>query len=298
MIYSIVARDSESGELGIAVQSRYFAAGRLVPGIEAGVGVIASQAFANARFPSEGLRLLRSGLAAAEVLRQLIGSDAAPALRQVAVLDGQGNVAVHTGASCVAAAGHRIGVQCSAQANMMAQPTVWPAMLEAYERGAGDLAERLLQAMEAAEGEGGDLRGRQAAALIVVAGEPSSPPRPLIDLRIDDHADPVGEIKRQLAYLRAHQRAGRALDKLAGGDFNGALAELDVCCDAYPEEPDFLTRRALVLLALGRTSDARAMIERACAIHRGWADYVVRLADAGILRIPRDRVASLVDGLV
>ena len=151
MIYSIVARDSESGELGIAVQSRYFAAGRLVPGIEAGVGVIASQAFANARFPSEGLRLLRSGLAAAEVLRQLIGSDAAPALRQVAVLDGQGNVAVYTGASCVAAAGHRIGVQCSAQAKMMAQPTVWPAMLEAYERGAGDLAERLLQAMEAAE---------------------------------------------------------------------------------------------------------------------------------------------------
>ena len=298
MTYSIVARDPKSGELGIAVQSRYFAAGRLVPGIEAGVGVIASQGFANASFPSEGLRLLRSGLGGQEVLQQLIGSDDDAALRQVAVLDSQGNVAVHTGASCVAAAGHRIGVQCSAQANMMALPTVWPAMLEAYERGAGDLAERLLQAMEAAEGEGGDIRGRQAAALIVVAGAPSSPPRPLIDLRIDDHADPVGEIKRQLAYARAHQRAGRALDKLAGGDVKGALADLDICCEAYPQEPDFLTRRALVLLSLGRTSEARATIERACAIHRGWAGYVLRLADAGILRIPRDRVVALVDGLV
>jgi uncharacterized Ntn-hydrolase superfamily protein len=298
MTYSIVARDPKSGELGIAVQSRYFAAGRLVPGIEAGVGVIASQASANASFPSEGLRLLRSGFAAQEVLQQLIGSDGGAALRQVAVLDRQGNVAVHTGASCVAAAGHRIGVQCSAQANMMVQPTVWPAMLDAYERGAGDLAERLLQAMQAAEREGGDLRGRQAAALIVVAGEPSSPPRPLIDLRVDDHADPVAEIKRQLAYSRAHQRAGLALDRVAADDFNGALAELDICCAAYPQEPDFLTRRALVLLALGRTREARATMERACAIDRGWADYVVRLADAGILRIPRDRVASLVDGLV
>jgi uncharacterized Ntn-hydrolase superfamily protein len=300
MTYSIVARDLRTGELGIAVQSRFFAAGRIVPWIEAGIGAIASQSFANPVYGFEGLRLLRAGLAPREALEKLVHQDPGAALRQVAILDARGRAAVHTGASCVAAAGHAIGAQCSAQANMMAKDAVWDAMIDAFERASGDLPERLLQAMQAAEREGGDLRGRQAAALIVVAAEPGTDAKGdrVIDLRIDDHPDPVGEIGRQLSYARAHQRAARSREKMLAGELAGALADLDACCAACPDEPDFLTRRALVLLALGRMGEAREAMERACANNPGWAEFALRFADAGILPIPRQTVEPLVAGLV
>jgi uncharacterized Ntn-hydrolase superfamily protein len=254
MTYSIIARDPATSELGIAVQSRYFAAGRVVPWIEAGVGAIASQAFATPVYGHEGLRLLRSGLEPQAILDQLISEDPGEAQRQVAILDLQGRVAVHTGAKCVAAAGHAIGANCSAQANMMARDTVWGAMVHAFENSRGGLADRLLAAMEAAEREGGDVRGRQAASLIVVSGKASGVPRldHVVDLRLDDHPDPVAEIKRLLSYSRAHQRASRATGKASANDLTGALTDLDACCAAYPDEPEFLFRRAMVLLPLGR----------------------------------------------
>jgi uncharacterized Ntn-hydrolase superfamily protein len=300
MTYSMVARDPQTGELGMAVQSRFFAVGRFVPAIEAGVGVIASQSFVNSAYGPEGLRLLRAGLAPQAALDSLISQDPGAALRQVAVLDAHGRVAVHTGVSCVAAAGHATGVQCSAQANMMAQDTVWPAMIDAFERTSGDLAERLLAAMQAAERAGGDLRGRQAAALIVVSGQPAaeSTADRRIDLRIDDHPDPVGEIGRLLSYARSHERADQSVEKTLAGDFSGALVDLDACCAAYPDEPEFLTRRALLLLTVGRFDEARRMVERAQAIHHGWAEYLLRFADARVTPMPRDLVASLVAGLI
>jgi uncharacterized Ntn-hydrolase superfamily protein len=299
MTYSMVARDPQTGELGAAVQSRFFAAGRFVPSIEAGVGVIASQSFANPAHGPEGLRLLRAGLAPQAALDTLISQDPGAALRRVAVLDTHGRVAVHTGMSCVAAAGHATGAQCSAQANMMAQDTVWPAMLAAFEHASGDLAERLLTAMQAAERAGGDLRGRQAAALIVVSGQPAeSIADRRVDLRIDDHADPVGEIGRLLSYARSHERADQSVEKTLAGDFSGALADLDACCAAYPDEPEFLTRRALLLLAVGRFDEARQMVERAEALHHGWAEYLLRFADAHVTPMPRGLVASLVAGLI
>jgi uncharacterized Ntn-hydrolase superfamily protein len=299
MTYSIVARNPQTGELGIAVQSRFFAAGRLVPWIESGVGAIASQSFVNPVYGPEGLRLLHAGLSPQDTLDKLVSEDADAAIRQVAILDGHGRVAVHTGASCVAAAGHATGMQCSAQANMMAHDTVWQAMIDAFERASGDLAERLLEALQAAERAGGDLRGRQAAALIVVSGQPSTAPGGdrRVDLRIDDHPDPVGEIKRLLSYARAHQRANQSAEKISAGDFSGALADLDACCAAYPDEPEFLTRRALLLLAFGRMDEAHEMAQRAYAIHPGWAEYLLRFADARITPIPREPVERLVAGL-
>jgi uncharacterized Ntn-hydrolase superfamily protein len=299
MTYSIIARDPTTGELGIAVQSRYFAAGQVVPWIEAGVGVIASQSFVNPVYGYEGLRLLRSGMAPQDVLDKLVSEDAGQATRQVAIMDTHGRIAVHTGAKCVAAAGHALGAHCSAQANMMAQDSVWQAMVHAFEHSSGDLADRLLAAMEAAEREGGDLRGKQAAGLIVVSGTPSGVSKRdlLVDLRIDDHPDPVGEIKRLLQYARAHQCVRQATDKVVAGDFTGALAAVDACCAAYPDEPQFLFRRALVLLSLGRLDEAREMVQRAHRIHPGWSEILLRFADAGVIPVSRERVASLVTDL-
>jgi uncharacterized Ntn-hydrolase superfamily protein len=299
MTYSIVARDPATGELGIAVQSRYFAAGRVVPWIEAGVGAVASQAFASPDHGRDALRLLRSGLEPQPILAKLLSEDAGEAVRQVAILDARGRVAVHTGAKCVAAAGHTIGADCCAQANMMARDTVWTAMVHAFENAGGELADRLLAAMDAAEREGGDVRGKQAAALVVVAGSPSGTPPAdrSVDLRIDDHPDPVGEIRRLLSYSRAHQRASRAIGKALANDATGALADLDACCAQYPDEPEFLVRRALLLLSLGRLDEARAALQRAHAIHPGWGELLLRFADAGVIPARREMLEPLVANL-
>ena len=299
MTYSIVARDPATGELGIAVQSRYFAAGREVPWIEAGVGVIASQSFANPVYGYEALRLLRSGMEPQHILEKLVSEDPGEAIRQVAILDVQGRVAVHTGARCVSAAGHAIGANCSAQANMMAQDTVWKAMVHAFENATGELADRLMAAMEAAEHEGGDLRGKQAASLIVVSGKPSGVSKldRSVDFRVDDHPDPVGEIKRLLNYSRARQRVSQALDKASANDFAGALADLDACCTAYPIEPEFLLRRGQVLFALGRIDEARDALRQAHAIHPGWSEFLLRLADAGMIPVPREMLEPFVASL-
>jgi tetratricopeptide (TPR) repeat protein len=183
---------------------------------------------------------------------------------------------------------------------MMTRETVWPAMIEAFELGSGDLAERLLAAMLAAEHEGGDLQGRQAAALIVVSGVPAAEPTAArrVDLRIDDHPDPIGENGRLLSYARAYERANQSVDEALGRDLSGALRGLEACCAAYPDEPEFLTRRALLFLAVGRFEEARRMVERAEAIHHGWAEYLLRFADAGVTPMPRDVVEPLVAGLI
>lgn len=293
MTYSIVARDAESGDLGIAVQSRSFAAGRIVPFIEPGVGVIATQAFTNRTYGAEGLPLLRSGLSPEAILDRLRRRDPDEALRQVAIMDARGRLAVHTGARCVSAAGHAIGTSCAAQANMMTRDTVWPAMVRAFEEKTGPLADRLLSALEAAEREGGDLRGAQAAALIVVSGSDR-----VVDLRVDDHPDPVAEIGRLLAYSRAHAIALKSTDKLLSGEAPEALRELDACCAAYPNEPEFLLRRCFALMATGQLDSARETLARACSINPGWGELLLRFSDAGIVPVSREMLAPLVSGAV
>ncbi|HZO82794.1 MAG TPA: DUF1028 domain-containing protein [Candidatus Binataceae bacterium] len=293
MTYSIVARDPNTGELGIGVQSRFFAVGRLVPWIEGGVGAIASQAFVNPAYGYQGLSLLRAGVAPQEALQRLLSADSGAAIRQVAMIDAHGGTAVHTGASCLPTAGHALGASCAAQANLMARETVWRAMVDAFERASGDLAERLLAAMEAAEREGGDLRGKQAAALIVVSGQRSENPRArTFELRVDDHPDPVGEIKRLLSYARAHNRAAQAGERAFAGDVEGALADLETCCTAYPDEPEFVARMALTLLASGRTDEARARFGQIRAIDPGWAEFLLRFARSGVIPIAPQAVES------
>jgi uncharacterized Ntn-hydrolase superfamily protein len=206
MTYSIIARDPRTGELGVAVQSCYFSVGSVVPWAEAGVGAVATQSFVDPAYGPLGLELMRRGCSAPEALRLLIDADSGAAYRQVAMLDVAGRVAVHTGEECLAAAGHQVGEQVSAQANLMARATVWSAMLERFLNTSGDLATRLLAALDAAEDEGGDRRGKQSSALLIVRARPTGKLwiDRAVDLRVEDHPDPVNELKRLFALHRQY----------------------------------------------------------------------------------------------
>jgi uncharacterized Ntn-hydrolase superfamily protein len=202
--YSIVARDPRTGQIGVAVQSHYFSVGSAVPWAEAGVGAVATQAFANIDYGPQGLTLMRQGLNAAQALEILLQQDEEREIRQVALVDARGNVAVHTGGRCIASAGHATGDNFSVQANMMVDDSIWPAMKHAYERAEGDLADRMIAALEAAQEAGGDIRGQQAAAILIVSGEQQLPWHGrMFDLRVEDHPRPVEELKRLVSIRKA-----------------------------------------------------------------------------------------------
>jgi uncharacterized Ntn-hydrolase superfamily protein len=296
MTYSIVGHDPHTGEVGIATQSRLFAASRTTAWAEAGVGVVASQAFADPAYGRRGLALMKEGLAPQEALDVIKHADPGAAVRQIAILDASGRAAAFTGEGCVAAAGHMVGEHCAAAANMAARETVWPAMAAAFESAQGALADKLLAALQAAEREGGDIRGAQAAGLIVVPAKSSGCAQldRVVDIRVDDHSDPVGEVGRLLAYGRAWERAAAALGKMALGDVPAALADLDAICGQHPHEPDFLCRRAGALAALGRMDEAREMIARACDIDAGWGDWMLRMAGAGFIPLGREQLQALI----
>jgi uncharacterized Ntn-hydrolase superfamily protein len=214
--YSIVARDAENDQLGVAVQSHTLAVGRVVAWAEAGVGAVATQAVADPSFGPLGLGLMRGGMPATEALKGLLEAGDTPEWRQAGLVDARGEVAAHTGSRCIAAAGHRVGSNYAAQANMMRNETVWTAMGPAFEASDGDLAERLMAALEAAQQAGGDLRGMQSAAMLVVAGPATTRPWDgvLYDLRVDDHARPLSELRRLLAKARAIHQLRHAVELL------------------------------------------------------------------------------------
>ena len=196
--YSIVALDEETGELGVAVQSHWFSVGSLVPWAKAGVGAVATQSFVKVEYGPDGLQLMGEGKTAPEALTELLALDEGKAVRQVGMVDIHGNAAAHTGSSCIDYAGHRSGKNYTVQANIMAKNTVPNAMAKAFENTKGDLAERMLAALEAAQNEGGDLRGKQSAAMLIVSGKPTgiSYKDVVMDLRIEDHPTPIKELKR------------------------------------------------------------------------------------------------------
>jgi uncharacterized Ntn-hydrolase superfamily protein len=227
MTYSIVARDPLSGRFGVAVQSHYLGVGPVVPWLEPGVGAIATQASVNISFGPIGLELLRAGRSAVEVVAACVASDEHAETRQLGVVDAQGTAAAHTGAECIPACGHLVGDAFSVQGNLLEHDSCWPAMAAAYEAALAEevpFVERLLRALEAAEREGGDVRGRQSAAIMVASGELQAAAwrGRLMDLRIEDHPDPVPELRRivtmQLAYEMTDDegdaaKAGRSADE-------------------------------------------------------------------------------------
>src|ERR687887_2886717 len=242
MTYSLVARDPESGQLGVAVQSHFFSVGTMVTWAEPGVGAVATQAFAEVSYGPRGLQLMRAGRSAAGALGELVDRDEGEAMRQVAMIDSGGRVAVHTGRSCIPEASHQVGVQMSAQANMMRRDTVPTAMVKAYSSAEGELAWRLLAALEAAEAEGGDIRGRQSAALVVVGGRRSERPweQRLFDLRVEDHPDPLPELRRLLELRRAYDHVEEAEKRILAGDVQQALEHYGQAAAAFPDNLEFV----------------------------------------------------------
>jgi len=220
LTYSIVAHDPKSGEFGVAVQSHFFQVGPVVPWARAGVGAVATQADADVRYGPLGLDLMAAGYTAGRALAAALAADSKPETRQVALVDRESQVAVHTGAKCIREAGHHVGAGYSVQANMMEKATVWRAMAVAFEGTAGSLAERMMAALEAAEVEGGDIRGRQSAAMLVVDGtlHPGWWEGRLIDLRVEDHPEPLVELRRLLGVKRTYEAAGAAQAAVQGGD--------------------------------------------------------------------------------
>ena len=288
MTYSIVARDPGTGEMGVAVQSCYFSVGSVVPWAEAGVGVVATQSFVDPSYGPLGLDLMRRGKSASEALRALVTLDPGEARRQVAMLDSAGQVAVHTGRLCVAAAGHRLGEQVSAQANMMRQDTVWDAMVQAFKAATGDLAARLLAALDAAEEQGGDLRGRQSAALLVVGAQATGKPwlDRVIDLRVEDHPDPVKELRRLLQLKRAHDRLNRVFAQASSGQLGAALEEPAVLQQSLPDDQQLLFWHGVLLALAGRLDDARAILDQVYRANPDWAEFLRRLQ--AVSRLPGD----------
>src|ERR1043166_2213995 len=204
--FSIVARDSVTGELGVAVQSHWFSVGSLVPWAEAGVGAVATQSFVDPAYGPLGLELMRAGKTARQALDGVLASDPGREVRQVAMVDAKGTVAAFTGSNCIPAAGHIEGEQFTVQANLMLNDKVWPAMAKAYRETKGDLASRLLAALDAAQAAGGDIRGTQSAAILIVRSKATGKPwmDRLVDLRVEDHPEPLKELRRLVQMRRAY----------------------------------------------------------------------------------------------
>jgi len=294
--YSIVARDAATGQLGVAVQSHWFSVGALVPWAEAGVGAVATQSFVDPTYGPLGLALMRAGRSAPEALAGLLAADAGREVRQVAMVDAAGRVATHTGARCIEAAGHHAGKDYSVQANMMRNGSVWPAMAKAFEASKGDLAERMLAALEAAEAAGGDVRGKQSAALIVVSGRPSGRPWQdrLFDLRVEDSPAPLPELRRLVSLARAYALMNEGDLAVERKDDAGALAAYSAARAIVPDNAEMTYWTAVSLVGMGKLEEALPLFRTAFAADPGWAELTRRLPKAGLL--PDD--AALISRIV
>ncbi|WP_223651095.1 DUF1028 domain-containing protein [Hymenobacter psoromatis] len=286
--FSIVARDPKTGEMAVAVQSHWFSVGTSVSWAEAGVGVVATQSFTNKSFGLRGLALLKSGKTAQQALDELLAADEGREVRQVAILDNQGRVATHTGKKCVDMAGQQQGNQFSVQANMMLNATVWGAMAKAYEANAAlPLAERVLAALDAAQAAGGDIRGRQSAALLVVRGTATEGPWAdrLIDLRVDDSAAPLPELHRLLKLTRAydHMNAGDlAVEK---NDMPTAIAEYQAAEKMFPQNLEMKYWHAITLANKQQVPAALALLKPIFQQEPNWRILTERLPKVGLLTV-------------
>ena len=284
MTYSIVARDPVTGRFGVAVQSHYLGVGPVVPWLEAGVGAIATQASVNISFGPIGLALLRAGRSAAEVVAACLASDEQAAVRQLGEVDARGTAAAHTGTDCIPACGHLVRDGFSVQGNLLERDSCWPAMAAAYEQGlveGAPFAERLLRALEAAEREGGDVRGRQSAAIMVVgaAVEQASWRGRLMDLRIEDHPDPVPELRRIVIMHQAYELLDDEGD--AARDGMSVDARYLEARRLSPEAYELVFWRAVELTKQGELEAARRELRIAVAADQRWATTLQHLAEGG-----------------
>ncbi|GAB4291093.1 MAG: hypothetical protein Kow0098_10080 [Ignavibacteriaceae bacterium] len=285
--YSIVARDTLTGEMGVAVQSHWFSVGTIVTWGEAGVGVVATQSFVNPAFGPDGLALLKQGFSAKQVLDSLIAGDEGRDFRQVAILDVNGNVAAYTGSNCIEAAGHLIGENFSVQANLMLNSEVWPAMYNAFKNSTGPLAERLLAALEAAENAGGDIRGKQSAAILVVRGDATGKlwQDRVVDIRIDDSPEPLIELKRLLKVHRAYEHMNNGDLAVEKGDMELALKEYSAAEELFPDNLEMKYWHAVALANNNRLKEALPIFREVFLSDENWRILTPRLIKNGLLMV-------------
>ncbi len=324
MTYSIVARDAQTGAMGVAVQSHYFGCGGVVPWAEAGVGAVATQSFVDPSYGKLGLDLLRAGKSAPAALRALLGGDGACEVRQVGMVDTSGVVATFTGSRDIVAAGgiaaHATGseqVSCGShggtlstgrdfavQANLMAKDTVWPAMNKAFAEAKGDLAARMLAALDAAQAAGGDIRGKQSAALVIVNAKSTGRPwqDKLFDVRVDDDPQPLAELRRLVALQRAynHMNAGDLAvehkDNEAALREYSAAEEIAAKTAGIPQSrhAEMIYWHAVALANMQRLDEALPLFARAFQLEPSWRELTPRLVRSGLLPDDEKLLARIV----
>ena len=285
--FSIVARDSVTGELGVAVQSHWFSVGPLVPWAEAGVGAVATQSFVDPAYGPLGLELMRSGKTARQALDGLLASDPNQAVRQVAMVDAKGNVAAHTGKKCIPAAGHIEGEQFTCEANLMLNDKVWPAMAKAYRETKGDLAERMLAALDAAQSVGGDIRGKQSAAILIVSGTSTGKPwnDRIMDLRVEDSPEPLKELRRLVNVHRAYQHENAGDLAVEKNDVEGALREYGLAETMNPENLEMKYWHAVSLVNVGKLEESLPIFKTVFQGDPNWIELTSRLPKVDLLKV-------------
>jgi uncharacterized Ntn-hydrolase superfamily protein len=283
--FSIVARDPSTGEMGVAVQSHWFAVGPIVPWADAGVGVVATQSLVDPAYGPLGLALMRAGKSAPDALRSLLAGDEGRDVRQVAMMDAQGRVAAHTGSKSIQAAGHIVGRDYSVQANLMLNDQVWPAMARAFEATPGDLADRMLAALDAAQAAGGDIRGQQSAALIIVRAKSTGRPWAdrLFDLRVDDSPEPLRELRRLVNLQRAYHHMNAGDVAMEKQDADAAKREYGAAAELAPDNVEIVFWHAVALANKGQVEESLPLFRRVFAKDPNWVTLTPRLVKSGLL---------------
>ncbi|MCG9971144.1 DUF1028 domain-containing protein [Christiangramia crocea] len=296
--YSIVARDTVTGEMAVGVQSHWFSVGPLVAWGKAGVGVVATQSFVNPAYGPKGLELMAKGTSAEQALTQLVEQDNGREYRQVAFLDAHGSVSAFTGENCVEAAEDLTGKNFSVQANMMLNDKVVPAMAEAFMRYSDyPLAERVVEVLKVAQQTGGDIRGKQSAALIVVGPEKTdkSWEDKKIDLRVDDHKQPVQELERLLKVARAYDHMNKGDLAVEAGNMEKALKEYGTAEKMFPDNLEMKFWKAVALANSGRIEEARPIFDQVFEEDANWKEMLTRLPKSGILTISDEELQKILE---
>jgi uncharacterized Ntn-hydrolase superfamily protein len=288
--FSIVARDTVTGDLGVAVQSHWFSVGSMVTWAEAGVGAIATQSFVDPSSGALGLDLMRAGKTASQALAALLAGDPGKDVRQVAMIDALGNVATHTGEKCIQSAGHFAGSNFSVQANLMLNDNIWSAMAKAYQNARGDLAARMLIALEAGQAAGGDIRGKQSAAILIVKARSTGRPWAdrVMDLRVEDSTEPLSELKRLMDVHRAYEHMNRGDLAVEHNDVEAALHEYGSAEAMFPDNLEMKFWHAVALVNAGRVQESLPLFREIFAKDRNWLTLLPRLPQAGVLRNDED----------
>ena len=293
--YSIVARDPDTGEMGVAVQSHWFSVGSIVSWGEAGVGVVATQSFVNPAFGPDGLALLKSGMTAPEVVDKLIAEDEGRDVRQLAIIDVNGNVKSYTGKNCIPGAGNSVGENYSVQANLMLNDKVPAAMSKAFEESEGPLAERLMKALFAAQEVGGDIRGKQSAAILVVKGRSTGKvwEDRLIDLRVEDDPYPLDKLDRLLKIHRAYNHMNAGDLAVEHGDMELAMKEYAAAEKMFPENEEMKYWHAVTLATNGDVEGSLPLFKAVFKKNENWKILTPRLVPIGLLNVNKEQLQKI-----